>query len=55
MSQPRKSIKFGLMKNASPLVTPKKASLSFAKQDKKDDINNEVEEEEKNNFDYNLF
>jgi hypothetical protein len=54
MSQPRKSIKFGLMKNISPLVTPKKTSLSFAKQDKKDNINNEVEEE-KNNFDYNLF
>ena len=43
------------MKNASPLETPKKTSISFAKQDKKDNINNEIEEEEKNNFDYNLF
>lgn len=55
MSQPRKSIKFALLKNSSPLVTPKKTSISFAKQDKKDNINNEIEEEEKNNFDYNLF
>jgi hypothetical protein len=55
MSQPRKSIKLALMKNASPLVTPKKASISFAKQDMKDNINNEIEEEEKHNFDYNLF
>jgi hypothetical protein len=55
MSQPRKSIKLAIMKNASPLVTPKKTSISFAKQDMKDNINNEIEEEEKHNFDYNLF
>lgn len=54
MTNPRKSIKFAFFKGASPFGTPKKQSLSFTKQDKKDSTNQDLVEEEKN-FDYNLF
>ncbi len=54
MTNPKKSIKFGIFKGPSPINTPKKQPLLFNKQNKKESTNQEIVEEEKN-FDFNLF